>query len=723
MYLQMKLSTTDFPLAENYYKKMTLRNTFWNLVLFVSPFLLLFLIVYFGTSSLTKSQVYSRLLNTVEENVKTIDIFLEDREIDLRSYSQIHVDSIGEATGFSSFLESLIEEKKWYDFVIIADLEGEIVLSINRKIEGNIAGREYFRVTKRGESFISGIFHSDILGTSVMILSHPLRDKSGEIVGVLAASLNISHFYNLLFDLRISETSELFLVDDEGMLLSPTRLGGKPLIDRGFFEEEGNPHTGKEGIKTHLDYRGQKVLCAYKKLPQADIYLVSEVDLKDALLPVRRVSRSIFLVFTPFFVVLVVISSLYSRRITSLLRRLTGDLEKALSESRSKKQEVDTVNTELERKVRESEGLARELRRSEEYIRNLIDSISIGVVGLDGEGRITHYNKEFKELLDLERVEKGQDIFSVLPWLKEKDFELAFENTILKNTPHRLEEREIRLDGGEQYFNLSFFPIEKGRREVMGVTLLIENATEKKRLREQLAEYEKLSALGQLALGAAHEINNPLLGISSYLEILIEETGDKKAKKEIEYVLENVYRISETIRGLLDFARPSPPQFTKVNINHLIDEILSFLGHQPIFRKVKIGKSLPEALPQVTADLNQVRQVLINMFINAAQSMPAGGELRVETSKVKFEELIQIDISDTGVGISQENITKIFDPFFTTKRGKGTGLGLSISLSYIKNHSGSVTVRSEVNKGTTFSIFLPIRQKGRLLFKDEEVIS
>jgi signal transduction histidine kinase len=111
------------------------------------------------------------------------------------------------------------------------------------------------------------------------------------------------------------------------------------------------------------------------------------------------------------------------------------------------------------------------------------------------------------------------------------------------------------------------------------------------------------------------------------------------------------------------------------------------------------------------------------MFINAVQSMPAGGELRVETSKVKFEDLVQIDISDSGVGIPPENLKKIFDPFFTTKKSQGTGLGLSISLSYIKNHGGDISVRSEVGKGTTFTVVLPTRQKGRIQPKGEEVIA
>jgi len=708
---------------DKYYKKLTFRNTILNLILFVSPFLLLYFIVNHETSLLIKNQIYNRLSDTVKENSKTIKTFLYDREIDLRSYSRLDIEKIEEVAKFSSLLNNLIQEKEWYDLLIIADLEGNIILSINKELEGNIADRDYFKISKKGKPYNSGIFYSDILNTPVMVLSHPLMSKNNQIIGVLAASLNLKNFYDLLFDLQMGKTSELFLVDKEGMLLSPTKLGGSPLIDKGFYEKERNPHTGEAGIKTHYDYRGKKVLCAYKKLPQANFFLVSEMDLEEALLPLREVNRIILYVFIPFFLLLVLISNLYSRRITSLIRKLTIDLENALGEAYTKKKEVDAINIELKNKVKESEQLTRELKLSEEYILNLIDSIFLGLVGLDCSGKITHYNKEIKGIFRLEGLEKGQDVFSALPWLKDKEIKIAFENTISSKQPQRIEEKEIDRGKGEEYFNLSFFPIENGKEKVIGVSLLIENVTERKRLREQLAEYEKLSALSQLAMGAAHEINNPLLGISSYLELLLEETKNKKDKEEVELVLENVFRISKTVRGLLNFARPTPPQFTKVNINNLLDETLSFLSHQPIFKKVTIEKNLPQSLPQITADLNQIRQVFINIFINAAQSMPNRGKLRVETFKVKFKEFIQIEISDTGVGISPENMKKIFDPFYTTKKSKGTGLGLSISLSYIKNHNGDMAVKSELNKGTIFSIFLPIRQKGRMLFKDEETIT
>lgn len=705
------------------YRKLTTRNTLLTLILFAIPFLLLFYFINSGTSSLIKNQINNRLTEAVEENIKTINVLLHDRELDLKSYSRLEVENIKEVPAQSAFFNSMIQEKKWYDFILIADLEGNIVLSINQDIKGNIREREYFKVSKEGKFYNSGFFYSDILQTTVIALSHPLMNKNNRIIGVLAASLNLKNFYSLLFDLRIGKTSELFLVDAQGVLLSPTKLGGQPFIDKGFSPKETNPHQGEKGLKIHIDYRGQKVLCAYKKLPQANFYLVSEMDLKEALRPLKQFNRIILTLFLPFLLFLVAISNVYSRTITSLLRRLTRNLQNALAESQSKKKEVDEVNIELEKKIKESEFLTQQLELSKEYILNLIDSISMGVIGLDCSGKITHFNKEIRWMFHLEDFKKDQDIFSVLPWLNEKEIEITFENTVLLSRPHHIHKKKLDVGRGDEFFNFSFFPILNGKGKIVGVTILAENVTERSRLEAQLAEYEKLSALSQLALGAAHEINNPLLGISSYLEILRDEAQEKKEKEEIEVVIENVYRISQTIRGLLNFARPTPPQFTKVSMNQLIDETLSFLSHQPIFRKVKIEKSFSPSLPPITADLNQIRQVLTNMLINAAQFMPKGGELRVETSKVKFKELIQIDISDTGIGIPPENLKKIFDPFFTTKKSQGTGLGLSISLSYIKNHDGDITVKSELDKGTTFSIFLPIRQKGRVFLKDEEVIS
>lgn len=709
-------------MASKYFKKLTARNTFLTLAFFALPFLLLLVVVDLQISGVIKNQVNSQLAGAVQNNLKTIKLFLDDRMTDLGSVARLSCPDLGCLGEQEKIFLNLILGKQWYDFIFIADLRGNLVRSYNRQLQGNISDRDYFQASAGGQPFISDIFYSDITGTNVMVISHPVLNLEGRVVGVLGASLNLNYLYGLISDLRLGRTSELFLLSREGLILSPTKLGAFPFAEKAFSGDL-NPHRGESGVIVHQDYRGEKVLCAYQLLPGTSIYLASEMDLQEALLPVRRFNRIILYFFLPSFLFLIIISNLYSRRVTGLVQKLTANLARALDECRERRQQLDRINRELENRILESQRLAAELQLSEQYILHLIDSISLGLAGTDLEGRLAQFNRHFLTLFGTAEIKKGEILFEAVPALKDPEIVESFRATVKEASARQLTAKKIDRGHGEEYFNLAFFPIINGDRRLLGITILVENVTEKEKLRNKLAEYEKLSALSQLALGAAHEINNPLLGISSFLEIQMEETTDPQKKQQMEVVLENVYRISQTIRGLLDFARPAPPRFTRVNLNQVVMDTLAFLSHQPIFKKIQTEQKLYPQLPPVTADLNQIRQVLTNILINAAQAMPEGGRLAVTTSKVKFEDFVQVEISDTGVGISPEDQKKIFDPFFTTKKSQGTGLGLSISLSYIKSHNGDIRVQSQPGAGTTVTIILPIRQKGRPTGKEEEVIS
>jgi signal transduction histidine kinase len=709
------------------YKKINRKNIINNVLIYLSVFVLLLVITNYEISAFTKKQIYQNLLTTVKENSKTIAYWINDRIVDLDSYSLVNAKDIKQIEESESVFQALTA-KEWYDFIFIADNEGNIVFSIdNNGIKNNLVGRnirdrDYFKESFHGKSYISEIFYSDILKRNVLIISKPLKNKFNKTIGVIAASIRLNKFYDLLFDLNIGKTSELILINNVGVILSPTRLGGQPLVDKAYHKSIQNPHVGNSGLKIHLDYRGQKVLCAYQKSSVGNFYIASEMDLKEAMLPVNQVSKIILYVFAPFFLILIVLSKIYSATITSILKKLTSNLENALQNLKKQKIETDEINKELKQKIDEIEKISKELVLSEEYIRFIINSISFGIVSINLDYGITHYNKNLLSLFNIKEIRENQNIFDTIPYLNNSNVREALENIFNKKINYSFLKEKINRGVGDEFFTISIFAIINDKEEVVGATFLVENITEKEILQEQLAQYEKLSALSQLALGAAHEINNPLLGISSYLELKLEEAKDEKEKTEIKNVLDNVYRISTTIRGLLNFARPAVPQFTNMDVNKLIEEILYFLSLQPLFRKIEI-KTILSDIPLITADINQIRQVLTNMFINAAQAMPNGGTLKVETAKIKYEDLIQIKISDTGVGIPPENINKLFEPFFTTKKGTGTGLGLSISLSYIKNHNGNILVDSTVNLGTTFTIILPVRQKGKIFLAEEEVIS
>jgi signal transduction histidine kinase len=247
-------------------------------------------------------------------------------------------------------------------------------------------------------------------------------------------------------------------------------------------------------------------------------------------------------------------------------------------------------------------------------------------------------------------------------------------------------------------------------------------AQQKVQFESQLAEYEKYAALAQLALGAAHEINNPLLGILSHLELELRETEAEEARIEIEQCIEGTKRISQTIRGLLNYTRPDPLLLTRINLTRLVDDTLSFLAHQPLFRGIRLEKNIPPDLPEISADANQLSQILMNLLLNAAQASPDGGSITIAAQKVKFVDSVEIVVSDTGNGIPADVLSHVFEPFFTTKRGKGTGLGLSISQAYVRSHGGDIRIDSLPGRGTNVRITLPLRQEGHMMYEAEEVI-
>jgi len=248
-----------------------------------------------------------------------------------------------------------------------------------------------------------------------------------------------------------------------------------------------------------------------------------------------------------------------------------------------------------------------------------------------------------------------------------------------------------------------------------------ELAKEKMQFESQLSEYEKYASLAQLALGAAHEINNPLLGILSHLELEWKDAnGEHRA--EIEQCIEGAKRISSAVRGLLDYARPRPLKLSMVNLHRLAGGTLKFLEHQPMFRQIELQNCIPLDLPSISADANQLSQILMNLLLNAAQATPSGGTIAVLAEKVRFSEMVELRVRDTGCGIPADILPHVFEPFFTTKRGKGTGLGLSITQNYVRSHGGDIQVESVPDSGTTVRITLPMRQAGKAVPQSEEVI-
>jgi two-component system NtrC family sensor kinase len=264
-------------------------------------------------------------------------------------------------------------------------------------------------------------------------------------------------------------------------------------------------------------------------------------------------------------------------------------------------------------------------------------------------------------------------------------------------------------------FNHMLVRLKQARQELEDYGRVLEEKVEERsqqlrKIQLQLMQSEKLASLGRLASGVAHEINSPLTGILTFSHLLMRKLKDNpELQKELELIVRETTRVSAIARGLLDFARESKPQKRPCNINDLILHTLSLVERQAVFQNIRIAKNLDPQVPIILLDANQIQQVFMNVLLNAADAMPQEGTLTISSTYPAGDSFVQVKFTDTGCGIPEENLSRIFDPFFTTKaEKKGTGLGLAVSYGIIDRHRGRIEAQSEVGRGTTIAIHLPL---------------
>ena len=265
-------------------------------------------------------------------------------------------------------------------------------------------------------------------------------------------------------------------------------------------------------------------------------------------------------------------------------------------------------------------------------------------------------------------------------------------------------------------FNQMTEKLKAANRELVdwGTTLeekVKERTKELVEMQARLVQSEKLASLGKLAAGIAHEINNPLGGVLIYTHLLLEDADRDSAQYEnLKKIVKETTRCKDIVKGLLEFSRPKEPEMMLTDINDAVLRALAIFEPQVLFHNIEVRKELSE-LPRIVADSSQLQQVFTNIIANAAEAIAGNGILTIRTSLDKQNDRIKVEFTDTGHGIKPEDMMRLFEPFFTTKQvGKGTGLGLAISYGIVQKHQGSIEVRSEIGKGTTFTVILRVRR-------------
>jgi signal transduction histidine kinase len=274
--------------------------------------------------------------------------------------------------------------------------------------------------------------------------------------------------------------------------------------------------------------------------------------------------------------------------------------------------------------------------------------------------------------------------------------------------------------GKSRYFDVTATAIEDSKGEQNRALLFLRDVTEKRLQELQLMQAEKLSSIGVLAAGVAHEINNPLSSVAGYAEALLRRLNDEKSLAEdprfgdfpkyLQVIIRESYRCKGIIDCLLSFSRKSDGSVCSVNLNEILLEVLELVRHKSRYEKIDIQTNLQSDLPEVSGDPAGLRQVCMNLLMNAHQAIKGAGVVEISTSTNGKSVLFQI--RDTGCGISKEAIDQIWDPFFTTKEvGQGLGLGLAVTYNIVKRHGGDISVESQINKGSKFTVRMPACQK------------
>jgi PAS domain S-box-containing protein len=362
---------------------------------------------------------------------------------------------------------------------------------------------------------------------------------------------------------------------------------------------------------------------------------------------------------------------------------------------------------------------ADEYERLKEFSENIVESISVGILAADLDDRVESWNSQIEKLTGISRADavgrRLSDLFSAELCLKFGEFrgEDGIHNIykfVLKEKGAGSYQGNGNSRNGnvpESTVNIAIAPLVSKEMQQIGRLIIFDDITDRDELERRLVQADKLSSIGLLAAGVAHEVNTPLAVISTYAQMLAKQvSGDDQKTKLLEKIAKQTFRASEIVNSLLNFSRTSTTDFVDVDLNRIVKETATLIEHQLQKTGVQVRLNLGATSPAIRGNFGKLQQVFLNLFINARDAMPEGGKLTVRTwSEAGF---VHIEVADTGHGIAPDHLARIYDPFFTTKAArKGTGLGLSVTYGIVQEHNGIIEVDSHPGSGTRFRLEFP----------------
>lgn len=361
---------------------------------------------------------------------------------------------------------------------------------------------------------------------------------------------------------------------------------------------------------------------------------------------------------------------------------------------------------------------SKEIEEQRRFITLVIDCLPVGLYVVDREYRIQIWNRKRETGTQGLRKDEvvGRPVFEVLTRQPAGQLKEEFDQVFATGEIRQIE-IEVSVAGEQKYYRISKIPMRQDGETITHVITIGEDVSDTHVAQQRILQSEKLAAIGQLAAGVMHEINNPLATIAACVAALTNRIGDEETpqlrqsfREYLDIIDKEVLRCTTIVDGLLDFSRPKGKRKGLVNTSAILEDTLFLLKHHERFKKIQVHRELSDELPTIYGNHEQLIQVFMALMLNSLDAMPEGGRLSVRTyhNRARDDEIV-VDIEDTGVGMPRSELSKIFEPFYTTKPpGRGTGLGLSVCYGIVAEHRGRIEVDSQQGRGSVFRVFLPV---------------
>lgn len=571
----------------------------------------------------------------------------------------------------------------------------------------------------------------------MLVVVTPVADRGGRVVGAIVTGdlINNDTFVPDTFAESIPGSLVTISMGDVQVATNVMDESGKRLIGHVI------PSDVLAGIKSHMGYRGETVIAHKPYISAFDPIINYQAKIIGSIFVGVPQERFVNLQYENIKAVITIsmiglflasgaasfVTYIITRPIHSLKKKAqlvtSGDLNVRMGPVREGNDEIGDLARTFETMLQSLRDKEERIKVSQEelatqniLIESIINSLPYCLYVLDREKKIILCNTHAVEACHICRgVHKDDECYSsnLLAQLPSEDLKAGLGEAVNKvfqtGVPQSLEYSLPGDDGRDKVIFTSVFPVHSLSEGSAGyVVWMSEDITRKKELESNIISSEKLAAVGQLAAGIAHEVNNPLGGILNCLYNFKNKKLTEERKAEyIDFMEDGIRRVQNIIRQLLDFSQQHTPELKLLDVNAMIEGIIPLFVHSVKGRDISLTTQLGPNLPPIMADKHQIEQIVVNLILNAVQALTGGGVIEVKTCV--DGSWFCLSVADNGCGISKDNLNRVFDPFFTTKGvGKGTGLGLSVSRGIIERHKGRIEVDSQPGKGSTFKVYLPL---------------